>query len=50
LAVFGDALEDVVSGLGPDERPGVLVLLGDPFADVGLELGDTAVGNWADVA
>ena len=44
LAVVGEGLQDVVGGLGPGERPGVLVPLVDPLADVGFEVGDAAVG------
>jgi hypothetical protein len=40
LAVGGEGLQDVVSGLGPGEWPGVLVPLVDRLADVGFELGD----------
>jgi len=43
-AVGGEGFEDLVSGLGPHERLGVLVPLGDPLADVVLELGNAAVG------
>ena len=42
-AVGGKGFEDLVGGLGPDERLGILVPLVDPLADVGLELGDAAV-------
>lgn len=50
MAVFCDGLQDVVSGLGPDEWPGVLVPLGDPLADAGFEFGDAAVGGAAELA
>jgi hypothetical protein len=43
LAVGGEGFEDLVGGLGPDERPGVLVPLVGPVADVGFEFGDAAV-------
>ena len=45
MAVVGEGFQDVVGGFGPDEGPGVLVPLVDPLADVGLELGDAAVGR-----
>jgi hypothetical protein len=45
LAVFGDDLEDVIRGFGPDERLRVFVLFVDPLAGVALELGDAAVGG-----
>ena len=44
FTVSGEGFQDLVSALGPDERPGVLVPLVDPLADVGFELGDAAVG------
>src|ERR1700722_4233174 len=50
LAVLGDGLEDVVGGLRPGERLRVLVPLGDPLADVALELGDASVGGAAQLA
>ena len=37
LKKFGERVEDLVGGLGPDERLGVLVPGGDPCADVLLE-------------
>jgi hypothetical protein len=43
LAVYGDGLKDVICGLGPHERLGVLLPLVDPLADVVLELGDAAL-------
>jgi hypothetical protein len=44
LAVVGEVVEDLVSGLGPDEGFGVGVPFVDPFADVGFQFGDAAVG------
>ena len=40
FTVSGESSEDLVGGLGPDERPGVLVPLVDPLADVVFKLGD----------
>jgi len=50
LAVGGEGFEDLIGGLGPYERAGVLVPFGDPLADVGLELGDAAVRGTAQLA
>jgi hypothetical protein len=44
LAVRGEGFQDLVGGLSPHERLRVLVPLVDPLADVGLEVGDAAVG------
>jgi hypothetical protein len=43
LAVGGEAVEDLVGGLVPDERFGVVVPVGDPGADRGDEVADGAV-------
>ena len=40
LAVAFDGVEDLLGGLGPDVRAGVLVPVVDPVADVGVELAD----------
>jgi len=41
--VGGEVVQDLVGGLGPDERLRVLVPLGDPLVDVGFEFGDAVV-------
>jgi hypothetical protein len=43
FAEGGEGSEDLVSGLGPYERRGVLVPLADPLPDVGFEFGEAAV-------
>ena len=50
LAVGGEGVQDLVGGLGPDERLGVPVPLVDPLTDIGLQLGDIAVGGPAQLA
>ena len=35
--VVGERVQDLVGGLGPGERPGVVVPGGDPFPDVVLQ-------------
>ena len=44
LTVGGEGFEDLVGGLGPHERLGVLVPFAGPLADAGFEFGDAAVG------
>src|SRR6266851_10007960 len=44
-AVAGEAFEDLLGGLVPDERGGVFVPVGDPGLDVGGEFFDVAVGG-----
>jgi len=44
LAVTGEVVEDLVSGLGSDEGLGIGVPFVDPLADVGFQFGDAAVG------
>jgi hypothetical protein len=44
-AVVGEAFEDLLRGLVPDERDRVLVPVVDPRLDVGGELFDAAVGG-----
>jgi len=43
LREAGDAGEDLVGGLGPDEGFGGVVMRGNELADGGFELGDAAV-------
>ena len=44
-AVSGDGFEDLVGGLGPDVRLGLVVPGFDPGADVGVEFAYGAVGT-----
>src|SRR5512132_1778931 len=44
VEISGEAVEDLVGGLGPHERPRVVVPGGDPDRDRGGELADRAVG------
>jgi hypothetical protein len=47
-AISGEGFEDLLGGLGPDERPWVLVPVGNPRADVGLQGLDTLVDSPAE--
>jgi hypothetical protein len=44
LKIAGEVVEDLVGGLGPHKRLGVLVPGRRPGGDVGLQLGDAAMG------
>src|SRR4029450_5008865 len=45
MKISGQVVEELVGGLGPDERLGILVPRLDPSPKVGLQLGDAAVGR-----
>jgi hypothetical protein len=49
LQIGGECGEDVIGGLGPDERLRVAVPRLDPGGHVGLQGGDTAVGGSAEI-
>ena len=44
MKISGQVVENLVRGLGPDERLGILIPRIDPGPKVGLQLGDAAVG------
>src|SRR5262249_10226347 len=48
--VVGEGFEDVVGGVRPDGRSGVLVPFVDPAADVPFEFDDAPVGRAAEFA
>jgi hypothetical protein len=47
--VVGERVQDLVGGLGPGERPGILVPGGDPFLDVVLQSLDVGSGAFTTI-